>query len=134
MRTVSLFLYLVLFSNLDDIANKGLVKGLIKLCHIQDKKIKNFDASVSKMKSQIKTELAQKEKVIRLLNEELNNLRGSLKGCIYLLFIKYLVIGENYENDPNMSINSGRGSFPKAQNLNKSYRSGDKKGVLSGLK
>jgi hypothetical protein len=85
MRTVCLFLKcLVLFSNLDEIANKGLVKGLIKLCHIQDKKIKNFDSSLTKMKSQMKIELAQKDKVIRLLNEELNNLRGSLKGCKYV--------------------------------------------------
>jgi hypothetical protein len=45
-----------------------------------------------------------------------------------------LVIGDNNDNDPNMSYNSGRSSFTKSQNLNKSYRSGDKKLPISSLK
>lgn len=71
----------MLFSNLDEMSNKGLIKGLIKLSHMQDKKIKQFDIMSRKIKSQCRSEIIQKDRIIRQLNEELNNFKNSLKGC-----------------------------------------------------
>ena len=71
----------MLFSNLDETSNKGLIKGLIKLCHIQDKKIKQQETQLNKLKTQSKMDLNNKEKAIKQLNSELTGLRNSLKGC-----------------------------------------------------
>jgi hypothetical protein len=80
----------VLFSNLDEMSNKGLIKGLIKLSHMQDKKIKQFNTMTSRIKTQCRTEIIQKDRVIRQLNEELNNMKNSLKGCKNKFFKKII--------------------------------------------
>jgi len=82
----------VLFSNLDEVSNKGLVKGLIKLAHNQDKKIQLYSATLNKLKSQYKNEMGEKDKIIKQLDEDLNNLRRSLKGCKKYLFINFNLI------------------------------------------
>ena len=71
----------MLFTNLDEVSNKGLIKGLIMLSHLQEKKLKQSELFISKMKTQIKSELMMKEKIIRDLNDELNGLKSNLKGC-----------------------------------------------------
>lgn len=76
-----LILFLVLFSNLDDISNKGLIKGLIMLSHSQEKKIKGNNDYISALNAKHKNEIRVKDKNIKELNEELNKLKASLKGC-----------------------------------------------------
>lgn len=71
----------MLFSNLDETSNKGLIKGLIKLCHIQDKKVKQQEVLINKLKVQSKMDINNKDKAIKQISNELTGLRSSLKGC-----------------------------------------------------
>jgi hypothetical protein len=77
----------VLFSNLDEMSNKGLIKGLIMLSHIQEKKLKAHDSIVSKIKDDCNRKLRDKDRTIKKLSDELGTLKDSLKGCKYYLIV-----------------------------------------------
>jgi hypothetical protein len=117
----------VLFTNLDDVSNKGLVKGLIMLSHIQDKKLKQNENIISKLKSQNRSEIDKKEKIIQELNDELNGLKTNLKGCMKIFkFINFLilVIGENFnKNTNNRVVQNNKTKMRSSQSsLNSTFR------------
>ena len=72
---------LVLFTNLDELSNKGLIKGQIKLCHSQDKALKHYDITLNRLKNQYKYDVIEKDKLIKNLNDEMYKLKLNLKGC-----------------------------------------------------
>jgi hypothetical protein len=78
----------VLFANLDEMSNKGLIKGLLMLSHIQEKKLKVVDQMITKIKNQHKLELREKDNQMKALNDEMNKLKSSLKGCKLKLYLK----------------------------------------------
>lgn len=80
MKIVFIYLISVLFSNLDDLSNKGLIKGLLMLSHSLDKKTRLYEQTIIKMKKTHAAELKEKDNSIKTLDEDLQKFKTSLKG------------------------------------------------------
>ena len=72
----------LLFSNLDESSNKGLIKGLLMLSHQQSKKIKYLNEKVTKLNNEHINEVKNKNTAIDLLSLQLNKMNGLLKEFI----------------------------------------------------
>ena len=72
----------LLFSNLDESSNKGLIKGLLMLSHQQSKKIKYLNEKVTKLNNEHINEVKNKNTAIDLLSLQINKMNGLLKEFI----------------------------------------------------
>ena len=86
MRTLMRNVYiinLVLFSNLDELSSRGLIKGLMMLSLTQDNMIRNYEQTILKLKKQHMTDIKEKDNEIAALNNQLDRLKFNLRGCKY---------------------------------------------------
>lgn len=72
----------LLFSNLDETSNKGLIKGLLMLSHQQEKKILYLNQKIKKENENYIKELKNKNELIDILNLQVNKMNSLLKGFI----------------------------------------------------
>ncbi len=86
MRTLMKNVYiinLVLFSNIDELSSRGLIKGLMMLALTQDNMIRNYEQTILKLKKQHSTDIKQKDNEIAGLNNQLDRLKFNIRGCKY---------------------------------------------------
>lgn len=83
IKTCAIYLIytVVLFSNLDEFSNKGLIKGLIMLSHTQEKKIKLMEQSITSVRVDCNKKLNEKDLAIKKLEDEIYTFKSSLRGC-----------------------------------------------------
>ena len=72
----------LLFRNLDETSNKGLIKGLLMLAHQQEKKIVNLNKKIKNENENYIKELKNKNELIDILNLQVNKMNSLLKGFI----------------------------------------------------
>ncbi len=71
----------MLFANLDEFSNKGMIKGLIMLSHNQCKKIKLLEQMITSVRSEYNLKLKEKDESIKNLEDKMMIFKSSLKGC-----------------------------------------------------
>lgn len=82
----------MLFSNLDEATNKGLIKGLLMLSYFQEKKLKTMNENMNKARIQFKEELNKRDNIIDEMGHDLSNINFNLKGCKYIITLICYVI------------------------------------------
>jgi hypothetical protein len=103
----------VLFSNLDELSNKGLIKGLIMLSHAQDKKIKAYDQLITNIKTDQKKQIKEKDIQIKKLNDEIGKMKkNSQQAMRNSIITPKSSINNNQNLTQSSKLLKGRASLP----------------------